>query len=134
MDFDLELGPVLSCIFPFLTLFPFEAENMSVILPPSSTWLYVLNRKCARAFSAFPDSAQFREGSQTHSFRIREQIPPLGAPSLSTDTRPPPVDGFLYGYSHFNQRKDAASKRGYVQVLTTSLTWNLSDIVLSVLS
>jgi hypothetical protein len=28
VDFDLEQGPLLSCIFPMLPLYPFEAENM----------------------------------------------------------------------------------------------------------
>jgi len=32
VDFDLEQGPSLSCIFPPLPLYPFEAENMFVIL------------------------------------------------------------------------------------------------------
>jgi hypothetical protein len=30
VDFDLEHGPSLSCIFPPLSLYPFEAENMFV--------------------------------------------------------------------------------------------------------
>ncbi|KAI0067175.1 DUF1630-domain-containing protein [Artomyces pyxidatus] len=97
VDFDLELGPVVSCVFPPFQLYPFEAENI--------------------AFSAFPDSSQFREGSSMHSFRIREHPPPrTRRPSLaeSRDREPSP-DGFLYGYSHFNLKRDSSSKRGYVQ-------------------
>lgn len=33
VDFDLEQGPSLSCIFPLLPLYPFEAENMFVLFP-----------------------------------------------------------------------------------------------------
>ncbi|KAI0041192.1 DUF1630-domain-containing protein [Auriscalpium vulgare] len=102
VDFDLDLGPVISCIFPPLQLYPFEAENI--------------------AFSAFPDSPQFREGSQMHSFRIQGQVPPRGARSSSTQRRPVLPDGFIYGYSHFNQRRDPASKRGYVQRSVVILT------------
>ena len=32
VDFDHEQGPSLSCIFPLLPLYPFEAENMFVLL------------------------------------------------------------------------------------------------------
>jgi len=65
------------------------------------------------AFSAFPDSPQFDQGSQVHSFRIREQLQ-----SLATEhsERLPTKDGFIYGYSHFTQKKDPSSKRGYCQV------------------
>lgn len=115
VDFDLELGPVISCIFPPYQLYPSEAENMSVVLLPFSR-LYVLKSQYTSAFSAFPDSPQFREGSQMHSFRIREQMPPRGSRMSLSERRPASPDGFIYGYSHFNQRRDAASKRGYVQV------------------
>ena len=33
VDFDLEQGPSVTCIFPLFPLYPFEAENMSVFLP-----------------------------------------------------------------------------------------------------
>lgn len=63
------------------------------------------------AFCALPDSVQFEQGSQIHSFRIREQFT-----ALSSDKRPPKNDGFIYGFSHFIQRRDSSSKRGYQQV------------------
>ncbi|KAA1467559.1 DUF1630-domain-containing protein [Dentipellis sp. KUC8613] len=98
VNFDLELGPVVTCVFPPFHMFPFEAENI--------------------AFSAFPDSALFKEGSQIHSFRIREG---KRAP-LDGDHRPISPDGFLYGFSYFSQRKDASSKRGYEQRSIVILT------------
>jgi hypothetical protein len=60
------------------------------------------------AFSAFPDSPQFDQGSQVHSFRIRKDQ--SSANNLGT------LDGFIYGFSHFTQRRDPTSKRGYQQV------------------
>jgi hypothetical protein len=53
-----------------------------------------------------------------------------------------PADGFLYGFAHFTQERDASSKRGYLQVkpgrfatttrkrLTRSL-WQRSLVLLS---
>ncbi|KAI0303677.1 hypothetical protein B0F90DRAFT_1626145, partial [Multifurca ochricompacta] len=104
VDFDLEQGPSLTCIFPLLPLYPFEAENI--------------------AFSAFPDSTLFKEGSETHSFRIREQATRMNQDSFSgfdgRRTRSP--DGFVYGFSHFNQKKSSTSKRGYSQRCIVILT------------
>ncbi|KAJ6608667.1 hypothetical protein B0H10DRAFT_1815325 [Mycena sp. CBHHK59/15] len=94
VDFDVDDGPVITGIYPSLAMFPAEAENI--------------------AFSAFPDSPQFEDGSQDHSFRIREH--PL-ALRRATST-----DGFMYGFAHFTQRKDAASKRGYEQRSLVILT------------
>ncbi|KAI0255025.1 hypothetical protein BJV78DRAFT_1180617 [Lactifluus subvellereus] len=104
VDFDHELGPSLSCIFPLLPLYPFEAENI--------------------AFSAFPDSTLFKEGSETHSFRIREQAPRLNqrGSSLFDGRRGASPDGFVYGFSHFNQVKAPTSKRGYSQRCIVLLT------------
>jgi hypothetical protein len=115
VTFDLELGPILACVFPQLRLYPFEAENMSVDALKLVSWVYVLIDFFS-AFSAFPDSPQFREGSSIHSFRIRERtIPSLSRPATSAD-RPELRDGFMYGYSYFNQKRDTSSKRGYSQV------------------
>ena len=69
------------------------------------------------AFCALPDSVQFDQGSLTHSFRIREQFT-----SVPSDNRPPNKDGFIYGFSHFIQRRDPSSKRGYQQVNTNPFT------------
>ncbi|KAH9168834.1 DUF1630-domain-containing protein [Lactarius sanguifluus] len=70
------------------------------------------------AFSAFPDSTIFKEGSEIHSFRIREQTVPrrlmAGVHLLRT--------GFVYGFSHFNQEKSSTSKRGYSQRCIVVLT------------
>jgi hypothetical protein len=63
------------------------------------------------AFSSFPDSLQFDQGSQVHSFRIRDIDG-----STEAQSRPTSKDGFIYGYSYFTQRRDANSKRGYQQV------------------
>ncbi|KAH9960935.1 hypothetical protein BC827DRAFT_1206394 [Russula dissimulans] len=104
VDFDLEQGPSLSCIFPLLPLYSFEAENI--------------------AFSAFPDSTLFKEGSETHSFRIREHVARnnQGGSSLSDTRRAPSPDGFVYGFSYFNQERSTASKRGYSQRCIVLLT------------
>ncbi|KAH9972202.1 hypothetical protein BGW80DRAFT_1227904 [Lactifluus volemus] len=104
VDFDLEQGPSLRCIFPLLSLYPFEAENI--------------------AFSAFPDSTLFKEGSEIHSFRIREQSTRSNrrGSSLFECHRAPSPDGFVYGFSHFNQVKAPASKRGYSQRCIVLLT------------
>ncbi|KAF5358764.1 hypothetical protein D9758_008558 [Tetrapyrgos nigripes] len=97
VDFDVDDGPVVNGVFPPLVLFPREVENI--------------------AFSAFPDSPQFDQGCQSHSFRIREdQV------SVPSDRRPASKDGFMYGYSHFTQRKDSRSKRGYEQRSVVILT------------
>ena len=64
-----------------------------------------------RAFCSFPDSLQFDQGSQSHSFRVRELMK-----TVHTDKRQPTQDGFIYGYSHFTQKRDSGSKRGYEQV------------------
>lgn len=64
----------------------------------------------SRAFAAFPDSPQFEQGEQCHSFRVREQLP------SEYGNRPPTKDGYIYGFSHFTQKRDESSKRGYRQV------------------
>ncbi|KAG6827615.1 hypothetical protein H0H92_011072 [Tricholoma furcatifolium] len=97
VDFDVDDGPVIDGIYPPSVLLPAEAENL--------------------AFSSFPDSLQFEEGSQNHSFRIREQLS-----SVHSEKRPPTKDGFIYGFSHFTQKRSAASKRGYEQRSVVVLT------------
>ncbi|KAJ7284512.1 hypothetical protein C8J57DRAFT_1447020 [Mycena rebaudengoi] len=97
VDFDIDDGPVITGIYPSLFMFPEEAENI--------------------AFSAFPDSPQFEDGAQDHSFRIREHLV-----ALPSGRRPAPKDGFMYGFAHFTQRKDPASRRGYEQRSLVILT------------
>ncbi|OAX39509.1 DUF1630-domain-containing protein [Rhizopogon vinicolor AM-OR11-026] len=103
VNFDLELGPVVCGVHPPFYLTPAEKENI--------------------AFSSFPDSLQFEQGSQVHSFRIQD----LGA-SATEDCldrsykRLESIDGYLYGYSHFSQRRDSASKRGYQQTSVVLLS------------
>ncbi|KAJ7650783.1 hypothetical protein FB45DRAFT_888787 [Roridomyces roridus] len=97
VDFDVDDGPVITGIYPSLVVFPSEAENI--------------------AFSAFPDSPQFEDGTQHHFFRIREQ-----PTSLLGDRRPASKDGFIYGFAHFTQRKDASSRRGFEQRSLVILT------------
>ncbi|CAA7266811.1 unnamed protein product [Cyclocybe aegerita] len=92
VEFDLDDGPVVDGVYPPLVLSPAETETL--------------------AFCAFPDSMQFDQGSQTHSFRIREQ----------SQSRPPTKDGFIYGFSHFTQKRDSTSKRGYQQRSLVILT------------
>ncbi|KIK62649.1 hypothetical protein GYMLUDRAFT_242791 [Collybiopsis luxurians FD-317 M1] len=99
VNFDIDQGPVVDGVFPPLVLFPKELENV--------------------AFSAFPDSLQFDQGSQIHSFRIRgERI------GVSSEKRPANADEFIYGYSYFTQKRDPSSKRGYEQRSAVILTYH----------
>ena len=111
VEFDLNDGPVLDGVHPPLLLLPAEAQNMSVDLVHDLAYLSNISFQFNSAFCALPDSIQFDQGSETHSFRIREQFSPV-----SDDNRPPNKDGFIYGFSHFIQRRDPSSKRGYHQV------------------
>lgn len=78
----------------------------------TNTWLLSnISFQFNSAFCALPDSVQFDQGSETHSFRIREQLT-----TVPSDNRPPNKDGFIYGFSHFIRRRDPSSKRGYQQV------------------
>nr|VWO99742.1 RRM domain-containing protein [Ganoderma boninense] len=76
-------------------------------------WLFWHKRDVA--FSSFPDSSQFEDGSQTHSFRIRLHGPVDGEAWETESIRPSTADGFIYGFSCFTRTKDAGSKRGYQQ-------------------
>lgn len=69
------------------------------------------------AFSAFPDSLQFDQGTEVHSFRIRVYPSSSNEPCGGTLKPPEPLDGFMYGYSYFSQTRDSSSKRGYKQVM-----------------
>ncbi|KZP23728.1 hypothetical protein FIBSPDRAFT_857863 [Athelia psychrophila] len=77
VNFDLELGPTVQGSYPPLWLGPSESENI--------------------AFSSFPDSLQFDQGSQAHSFRIRD----LGLAGEKCghpeEKRPQSNDGFISG-------------------------------------
>ncbi|PSR72943.1 hypothetical protein PHLCEN_2v11180 [Hermanssonia centrifuga] len=93
VDFDLDYGPKITSIYPPLDLSDPEAENI--------------------AFSSFPDSPQSESGSYIHSFRIRH--PEISASDPPPKNSPVTKDGFIYGFSHFTQRRDPTSKRGYQQ-------------------
>ncbi|KAJ2934705.1 hypothetical protein H1R20_g2415, partial [Candolleomyces eurysporus] len=94
VEFDLDDGPMLAGTYPPIAFSPVEEENI--------------------AFSAFPDSLQFDQGSQVHSIRIRKDQ--SSSDNLTT------LDGFIYGFSHFTQRRDPTSKRGYQQSSVVILT------------
>ncbi|KAI0833231.1 DUF1630-domain-containing protein [Trametes gibbosa] len=102
VNFDLEVGPKITSIYPPLSLSHAEAQNI--------------------AFSSFPDSSHFDEGSRTHSFRIRLRSPTEGDVWDGDAPRPKTIDGFIYGFSCFTRTKDASSKRGYQQTSTVILT------------
>ncbi|PCH42289.1 DUF1630-domain-containing protein [Wolfiporia cocos MD-104 SS10] len=102
VDFDLDIGPKIICVYPALDLSPAEEENI--------------------AFSSFPDSPQFEQGSQAHSFRIRVRNSTEDKLLPRSEQRPHTEDGFLYGFSHFTQRRDTTSKRGYQQRSIVILT------------
>ncbi|KAG2756966.1 DUF1630-domain-containing protein [Suillus brevipes Sb2] len=96
VNFDLDVGPVVCGVYPPLYLAPAEKENI--------------------AFSSFPDSLQFEQGSEVHSFRVQDLGPSYKHIGLDhANNRPDSIDGYLYGYSHFSQRRDNTSKRGYQQ-------------------
>ncbi|KAM5538521.1 hypothetical protein V8D89_007854 [Ganoderma adspersum] len=95
VNFDLEVGPKITSIYPPLRLTHAEAQNI--------------------AFSSFPDSSHFEDGSQTHSFRIRMRGPVDGESWDTEAIRPSTADGFIYGFSCFTRTKDGGSKRGYQQ-------------------
>ncbi|TFK27824.1 DUF1630-domain-containing protein [Coprinopsis marcescibilis] len=100
VEFDIDEGPIISGIYPPLETLPDEEENI--------------------AFSAFPDSLQFDQGSQGHSFRFRDMLTP--GSQTPVERRPETSDGYIYGFAHFTQRRDATSKRGYQQVSVVILT------------
>ncbi|KAI0087267.1 DUF1630-domain-containing protein [Irpex rosettiformis] len=94
VDFDIDYGPKVTGIYPPLQ---FSAQEESNI-----------------AFSSFPDSPQAESGSYIHSFRIR--CPASVAQAAMDEITPgAEVDGFIYGFAHFTQRRDPKSKRGYQQ-------------------
>ncbi|KAF8123478.1 hypothetical protein EV363DRAFT_1356585 [Boletus edulis] len=101
VQFDLDLGPVVRAVHPPMYLSSSEKENI--------------------AFSSFPDSLQFEQGSAVHSFRIRV-YPEAFVEGVDETRRPQPLDGFMYGFSHFRQKRDPTSKRGYQQSSLVLLT------------
>jgi hypothetical protein len=68
------------------------------------------------AFSSFPDTTSFETGSQPHSFRIRDIRTAAPQDNALDAERPAPLDGFMYGFASFHQKRDASVKRGYFQV------------------
>lgn len=102
VDFDLDCGPVVRAVYPPVYLSPSELENI--------------------AFSAFPDSLQFDQGTEVHSFRIRVYSDSPHTPCQDPPKRPEPLDGFIYGFSYFSQTRDSSSKRGYRQSSLVLLT------------
>lgn len=51
-----------------------------------------------------------------HSFRVRLRTSPEAELHVDGNDWPTTIDGFMYGFSHFTQRRDTSSKRGYQQV------------------
>ncbi|KAH7912796.1 hypothetical protein BJ138DRAFT_1134514 [Hygrophoropsis aurantiaca] len=103
VNFDLDLGPVVQDICPPLWLSQQEKENI--------------------AFSSFPDSLQFEQGTEVHSFRIRDtQASSQTSLVKQNEERPRSNHGYIYGFSHFSQRKDPTSRRGYQQSSIVILT------------
>ncbi|EJU05013.1 DUF1630-domain-containing protein [Dacryopinax primogenitus] len=88
VNFDLDVGPMLHHVYPPVEFSEKQRENI--------------------AFSAFPDSASFTTGSDSHSFRIRD-------PPSASHNHPPSIDGYLYGFALFMQKRDPQMRRGYLQ-------------------
>ncbi|ORY33392.1 hypothetical protein BCR39DRAFT_519739 [Naematelia encephala] len=130
-NFDLERGPVVERRAWGRRWGPGEKENV--------------------AFSSFPDTSLFTEGSILFSFKIRhippepsslaQQEPPSPLPNVSLqaqlDSTPPPAAGskaeeyrkwnergreWLYGFVWFEQRRDKEIARGYMQKSLVILT------------
>ncbi|KAI8915255.1 hypothetical protein DFJ77DRAFT_430348 [Powellomyces hirtus] len=128
VNFDLELGQALECVYPPIEFSEAEKKNIS--------------------FSAFPDSnSTAHVGDSTFTFRMRsghfttelyrrQQPPPLQTATPTSGATPTtpnkpngrgietlhpgaglPVDtdGHTYGYVFFRQQKDPQIRRGYFQ-------------------
>ncbi|TPX71120.1 hypothetical protein SpCBS45565_g01383 [Spizellomyces sp. 'palustris'] len=122
VNFDLELGQALECVYPPIDFTESERKNIS--------------------FSAFPDSnSASHVGDSTFTFRMRsghfttelyqrQQPPPLAMPSALSGMSglhpgaglPVDTDGFTYGYVFFRQQKDTEIRRGYFQKSLVILT------------
>ncbi|KAF9500004.1 hypothetical protein BDN71DRAFT_1257282 [Pleurotus eryngii] len=137
VEFDIDLGPVLCAVYPSMALTASDVSNI--------------------AFSSFPDSPQFEEGRQIHSFRLHlthstltpsPRIPSPSTSSLSTPVMIPssaiipdyPTTSqplFINGFSYFTQCRDPSSRRGYRQQALVLLTIHsypaLFSLVLSLL-
>lgn len=107
--------PVVDVLYPEASMPAAERTNVYVIsFTLCLEWYAQLHYS---AFSSFPDSSIFETGSEVHSFRIRYSEAFAQRTGSSTSlSESKESDGFLYGFSLFHQRKDASSKRGYLQV------------------
>lgn len=115
VTFDLDLGPDVEFLYPPLGLSQAEQDNI--------------------AFSAFPDTSVFEQGTLVFSWRVRE-VPgePGGragqggqgggaapcAPAPPTRPTPTPQlhsrsSSYIYGYACFMQRADPSARRSYTQ-------------------
>ena len=129
VNFDLELGPDVEFLYPPLEISKEEKDNI--------------------AFSSFPDTTVFADGTLVFSWRIREvpldasaasapYIPDLAeqktrrrfswiARQPATASMPAPTassrsTSYLYGYTFFLQRRDQSVRRGYLQKSLVILT------------
>ncbi|KAF7424757.1 hypothetical protein PC9H_010068 [Pleurotus ostreatus] len=113
VDFDIDQGPVVCAVYPSMALTTSDVSNI--------------------AFSSFPDSPQFEEGSQMHSFRLRL----THSTSAIIPDYPTSQPLFINGFSYFTQCKDPSSRRGYRQQALVLLTLHsypaLFSLVLSLL-
>lgn len=108
VTFDLDLGPDVEALYPPLALSQAEQDNI--------------------AFSAFPDTSVFEQGTLVFSWRVRE-VPgepggrvAAGAGSPAPAPRPARAPqlhsrslSYIYGYACFMQRADPAARRSYTQ-------------------
>jgi hypothetical protein len=74
-----------------------------------------------RAFSSFPDTSLFAEGSIQFTFRIRDSDADADDKDPADEYRAWVARGgqWLYGYVWFEQRRDKSISRGYMQVSLT---------------
>jgi len=91
VNFDLDLGPVISSICPQLSLSMSESETI--------------------AFSSFPDSTSPGTHTQSHTFSTRLSDASYNHSSdVHSDSH-----RVIYGFVEFNQVREPSLKRGYLQ-------------------
>ncbi|KAI9094902.1 hypothetical protein DFS34DRAFT_627620 [Phlyctochytrium arcticum] len=111
VNFDLELGQALECLYPPFEFSDAERKNIS--------------------FSAFPDSnSSAHVGDSTFTFRMRAANAaselyrsghaPLPFSHVAAKlhmgaSMPVDTDGYTYGYVFFRQQRDSVIRRGYFQ-------------------
>ncbi|EPZ33620.1 FAM116 domain-containing protein [Rozella allomycis CSF55] len=94
VNFDLEIGPTIDCIYPDTDLSKQEKDTIS--------------------FSSFPDSNSFLIGDCTFIFRYRKPKPNNKRCFIPAEFGE--IGDYIYGYVFFRQTRDLTIRRGFLQV------------------